>query len=80
LGVFIDFAPGALPQAELWLPHSARNPGFLQARDSISRNALASGSFCSPPSVQDQSSMANKKGALKFRAPRDLTRMKHSQN
>ena len=72
IGVFIDFVPGALPQAELWLRHSGRNPGFLQARHSISRNALASGSFCSPPSVQDQSSMANKKGALKFRAPRDL--------
>ena len=28
LGVFIDFAPGALPQAELWLPHSGRNRRF----------------------------------------------------
>ena len=72
LGVFIDFVPGALPQAELWLPHSGRNRRFLQARDSIGRKALASGSFRSASSIQDQSSMVNKKGALKFRAPRDL--------
>ena len=28
LGVFFDFAPEALPQADLWLPHSRRNRGF----------------------------------------------------
>ena len=28
LGGFIDFLPGALPQAELWLPHSGRNRRF----------------------------------------------------